>query len=220
MLELVRGILSELQLDAVLERALEAAREVSGATYAALGVLNESRSELERFIAIGVDEETWRRIGEPPTGRGVLGELIDHPVPLRLADLGAHPHSYGFPPEHPAMKTFLGVPVLVAGRPFGNIYLTEKAGGEQFSETDEEAVVGENATSPAPRSVPRTEERAAGAGARRAEGHVRNCSRPRRVSIARTVPMSSRSAGVAQSGGPRGSWLFGGRCQLLGQHAR
>jgi signal transduction histidine kinase len=140
-LELVRGVLSDLQLDAVLERTLEAAREASGATYAALGILNESRSELERFIAIGVDEETWRRIGERPKGRGVLGELIDHPVPLRLADVGAHPHSYGFPPEHPAMKTFLGVPVLIAGRPFGNLYLTQKADGEQFSERDEEAVV-------------------------------------------------------------------------------
>jgi signal transduction histidine kinase len=140
-LELVRGVLSDLDLDAVLERTLEAAREISGATYAAIGVLNQSRSELERFIAIGVDEETWRRIGAPPTGRGVLGELIDHPVPLRLPDVGAHPRSYGFPPEHPAMETFLGVPVFVGDRSFGNLYLTEKAGGEQFSERDEEAVV-------------------------------------------------------------------------------
>ena len=135
------GVLSDLDLDVVLERVIEAAREVSGARYAALGVVDESGTELERFITVGIDEFGRRRIGELPRGRGVLGELIVDPVPLRLADVGAHPHSYGFPAGHPPMKTFLGVPVLVGGQPFGNLYLTEKAGGEPFSEADEETVV-------------------------------------------------------------------------------
>ena len=136
-LELARGVLSDLNLDVVLERVVQAAREVSGARYAALGVLDRSRSELERFVTVGIDEATQSRIGELPRGRGVLGELITHPVALRVADLGAHPHSYGFPAGHPAMKTFLGVPVLVGGEPFGNLYLTEKAGGQGFTEEDE-----------------------------------------------------------------------------------
>ncbi len=120
----------------MLERVVEAARELSGARYAALGVLDEWRTGLERFITTGVDEATRRRIGDLPRGRGVLGELIENPVALRLEDVGAHPHSFGFPHGHPEMKTFLGVPVLVGGRPFGNLYLTEKAGGEPFSEED------------------------------------------------------------------------------------
>ena len=140
-LEVARGVLCDLDLDVVLERVVEAAREVSGARYAALGVLDESRTGLERFIAVGIDGLTRRTIGEPPHGRGVLGELIEHPAPLRLADVGAHPHSYGFPAEHPPMRTFLGVPVMVGGQPFGNLYLTEKAGGEPFTEADEETVV-------------------------------------------------------------------------------
>jgi signal transduction histidine kinase len=139
-LEAARSLLADLELDVVLERVVEAAREVAGARYAALGVLDESRSALERFIAIGVDEETRAGIGELPRGRGVLGELIEHPITLRLADVGAHPHSYGFPPGHPPMKTFLGVPVAVGGQPFGNLYLAEKAGGEQFTEQDARTV--------------------------------------------------------------------------------
>ena len=139
-LEVAQGVLCELDLDAVLERVVEAAREVSGASYAALGVLDRSRTELERFITVGIDEATRGRIGELPRGRGVLGELITSPVPLRVADVGAHAHSYGFPAEHPPMRTFLGVPVVVGGEPFGNLYLTEKAGGEEFTEEDEVTV--------------------------------------------------------------------------------
>ena len=135
-LEVARGVLCELDLDAVLQRVVEAAREVSGASFAALGVLDRSRTELERFITVGIDEATRGGIGELPRGRGVLGELIANPVPLRLADVGAHAHSYGFPAEHPPMRTFLGVPVVVGGEPFGNLYLTEKAGGEEFTEED------------------------------------------------------------------------------------
>ena len=140
-LDVARDVLGELDLDVVLERVVEAARELSGARYGALGVLDRSRTELERFITVGVDEVARQRIGPLPTGKGVLGELITNPRPLRLADVGAHPHSYGFPPEHAPMKAFLGVPVMVGGEPFGNLYLAEKVGGEEFSEDDEHAVV-------------------------------------------------------------------------------
>jgi signal transduction histidine kinase len=138
---LARGVLSELDLEVVLRRLLESARQLSGARYAALGVTDESRTGLERFITLGIDDETRERIGDLPKGRGVLGELIAQPQPLRLADVGAHPHSYGFPPEHPPMTTFLGVPVMIGDAPFGNLYLTEKVGGEQFTEEDERAIV-------------------------------------------------------------------------------
>ena len=121
-------------------RLLEVARELTGARYAAIGVLDERRERLERFLTAGIDEDTRRVIGQLPGGHGVLGVLIDQPQRLRLADVGAHPQSYGFPLAHPPMKTFLGVPILVEGQAWGNLYLTEKAGGE-FSEDDEEAAV-------------------------------------------------------------------------------
>jgi signal transduction histidine kinase len=140
-LEVARSVLSDLDLETVLGQVLAAARELTGARYAALGVLDNSRAELERFIASGIDEATRRAIGPLPRGRGVLGELISDPVPLRLADVGAHPRSYGFPAAHPPMTSFLGVPVFVAGESFGNLYLTEKIGGEQFTEEDERALV-------------------------------------------------------------------------------
>jgi signal transduction histidine kinase len=104
-------------------------------------VLDAERRELERFLTAGIDEETHRRIGDLPRGRGVLGILISDPEPLRLPDVGRHPRSYGFPPGHPEMNTFLGVPVMIGGEAWGNLYLTEKAGGEEFDEGDEEAAV-------------------------------------------------------------------------------
>ena len=124
----------------MLDRVLEAAREVTGARYAALGILNEQHSALEQFLTAGVDEATHRAIGDLPRGRGVLGALIEHPQPLRLADVGQHPSSYGFPAGHPPMRSFLGVPIVIRGQAWGNLYLTEKAGGE-FTESDEEAAV-------------------------------------------------------------------------------
>ena len=141
LLDVGRNVLSELDLDVVLDRVLETAAELTGARYAALGVLDEERRALSRFLTRGVDEETHRAIGDLPQGRGVLGVLIDNPHPLRLGDVGDHPRSYGFPPGHPPMRTFLGVPILVRGEAWGNLYLTEKAGGEDFSPVDEEAVV-------------------------------------------------------------------------------
>jgi signal transduction histidine kinase len=139
LLEIVRGVLAELDLDVVLDRVLEAARELTGARYAALGVLDDARTELARFVTVGIDEATRAEIGVLPRGQGVLGELIEHPAPLRLADVGRHPRSFGFPAGHPPMRSFLGVPIPIGGAPFGNLYLTEKAQGAQFTEADEEA---------------------------------------------------------------------------------
>jgi len=135
------SLLSELDLEAVLRSVVEAAREVTGARYAALGVLDRERRELERFINVGIDEETRRDIGNLPRGRGVLGELIREPAPLRLRDVNTHPHAYGFPPGHPPMNSFLGVPISVRGETYGNLYMTEKQGAEEFDESDEEAAV-------------------------------------------------------------------------------
>jgi len=140
-LDVARSVLEELDLEVVLDRVLEAAKELTGAQYAALGVLDESRTELARFKTLGIDEAGRGEIGDLPRGRGVLGELISSPEPLRLADVGRHPRSWGFPTGHPAMTTFLGVPILVRGRPFGNLYLTEKDDGAEFTQTDEDAVV-------------------------------------------------------------------------------
>ncbi|HTD58667.1 MAG TPA: GAF domain-containing protein, partial [Solirubrobacteraceae bacterium] len=140
-LEIARSVLAELDLEVVLNRVLESARELTGARYAALGVLGSSRTELERFLTLGIDESEREAIGTLPRGRGVLGELIQHPTPLRLTDISEHPRSYGFPHGHPPMQSFLGVPILIDGTPFGNLYLTEKDSGEQFSDADEEAVM-------------------------------------------------------------------------------
>lgn len=134
-------LLSELDLEAVLKSVVDAARELTGARYAALGVLDRERRELERFINVGIDEETQRDIGNLPRGRGVLGELIREPVPLRLRDVNRHPHAYGFPPGHPPMHSFLGVPIAVRGETYGNLYMTEKQGAEEFDQADEEAAV-------------------------------------------------------------------------------
>ena len=129
------------ELEEVVRRVLVAAQELTGARYAALGLLNEKRDALARFLTVGIDEDERQVIGELPVGRGVLGELIAHPQILRLADLARHPHSYGFPPGHPAMKTFLGGPIVIRGEVYGNIYLTEKADGAEFDEADEELLL-------------------------------------------------------------------------------
>ncbi len=139
LVELGSTLLSELDLESVLHSVVEAARELIDAEYAALGVLNPERTELERFIHAGIDEETKRSIGSLPRGRGVLGELIRAPEPLRLRDVNEHPHAYGYPPGHPQMRSFLGVPIRVRGETFGNLYLTEKRGAEEFDESDEKA---------------------------------------------------------------------------------
>ncbi len=141
LIDVGRSLVSELDPEAVLRRLLEAARELTGARYAALGILNPERTELERFLTLGIDHGTRAAIGELPRGRGVLGLLISEPKPLRLHDVGAHPRSYGFPPSHPPMSSFLGVPILIRGEAFGNLYLTDKQGEAEFTEADEEAGV-------------------------------------------------------------------------------
>jgi len=141
LLDAARALVSDLDPDAVLRRLLEAAADVTGARYVALGVLDEAREGLERFVTHGIDAETHRKIGELPKGRGILGTLIQDPRPLRLDSVRDDPRSYGFPPHHPPMTTFLGAPVPIRGEPWGNLYLTEKAGGKPFTEADEEAVV-------------------------------------------------------------------------------
>ena len=140
MLAAARGIVTELDLDRVLERLLEAACSATRARYAAIGVLDEDRRELERFVTRGIDDAAARTIGDLPKGRGILGMLIAEPEPLRLSSVGRHPRSYGFPPGHPPMERFLGVPIVIRGEPWGNLYLTDKAGAE-FDEDDERAAV-------------------------------------------------------------------------------
>jgi signal transduction histidine kinase len=141
LLDVGQALVTELDQKAVLDQVLQAAREITGAQYAALGVLDDRRATLEQFLTSGIEEEAHRKIGDLPRGRGVLGELIEHPEPLRLPDVGLHPSSYGFPAGHPVMRSFLGVPVLIRGKAWGNLYLTEKEGGGEFTEADEEAAV-------------------------------------------------------------------------------
>lgn len=136
-----RSLVTELDPEAVLNRLLEVARELTGARYAAIGVLDERREQLERFLTAGIDEETHRAIGDLPRGRGVLGVLIDDPRPVRLTDVSTHPQSFGFPLAHPPMTSFLGVPLIIDGAAWGNLYLTEKADGKRFTAEDEEATV-------------------------------------------------------------------------------
>ena len=134
------AVSSELSLDAVLQRLVGVAAELTGARYAALGVIAPNGTELERFVTHGVDAETHAAIGALPRGRGILGALIRDAQPLRLQDLSDDPRSVGFPPGHPPMRTFLGVPVLLRGVAYGNLYLAEKELHEDFSEEDEELV--------------------------------------------------------------------------------
>src|SRR3954447_8566506 len=142
LLQAVVSIGSQLDLTEVLDRIVETAAELADAEYAALGVLDPSgESRLSQFVTVGIDEELRAQIGELPHGRGVLGVLINEPRAIRLTDLAEHPASYGFPPNHPPMHTFLGVPISVRGEAFGNLYLTEKRGGGEFTEADEQVVL-------------------------------------------------------------------------------
>jgi signal transduction histidine kinase len=134
------ALTSELSLESLLQKLVETAAALTGARYAALGVIDESGTELERFLTTGVDAETHRAIGDLPRGRGILGVLIRETRALRLGDISADPRSVGFPPNHPPMHTFLGVPVMLRGVAFGNLYLTEKWGGGDFTDEDEELV--------------------------------------------------------------------------------
>jgi signal transduction histidine kinase len=142
LLQAVVSIGSHLELPAVLHSVAETAAELADAEYAALGVVDPAaESRLSQFITVGIDEQAHAVIGDLPHGRGVLGLLIREPRPIRLANLSEHPSSYGFPPGHPPMRTFLGVPITIRGEAYGNLYLTEKRGGGEFSQADEQVVM-------------------------------------------------------------------------------
>ena len=134
------AVTSELSLDALLRRIVEVAAELTGARYAALGVIDASGSELEQFITHGIGDDLRAEIGDLPRGRGILGVLIREAKPLRLRDLAEDPRSVGFPPGHPPMRSFLGVPIMLRGVAYGNLYLTEKQGSEDFTDEDQELV--------------------------------------------------------------------------------
>jgi len=127
-------------LVAQLAGVLEEARQTVGADYAALGILDPERLQLEHFVTLGVDDATRKEVGARPRGRGVLGLLVDDPKPLRLDDVTTHERAYGFPPGHPEMHNFLGVPILVGGEAWGNLYFTQKQSGP-FDEADESLAV-------------------------------------------------------------------------------
>lgn len=141
LLDAGRSVISELDVEVILDRVLTTAAEITGARYAALGILDEERSGLERFIAHGVSASERQAIGRLPRGLGLLGTLIADPRPLRIDDLAEDPRSVGFPPGHPRMRTFLGAPIVVRGEAWGNLYLCDKSGDQPFTADDEEAVV-------------------------------------------------------------------------------
>ena len=132
---------SDLPLAALLQRIVELAAEIGGARYAALGVLSPDGVLIHEFLTVGVTDEERERIGPLPHGRGLLGALISDARPLRLARIQSDPRSVGFPSNHPPMTSFLGVPIAVRGKVFGNLYLTEKIASDEFTEDDEDALV-------------------------------------------------------------------------------
>jgi signal transduction histidine kinase len=134
------ALAAELDLDAVLDRIVELAVEITDARYGALGVLGEDAPRIERFVTKGVTEQERAAIGDPPVGHGILGLLIAERKPVRIPDIGSDPRAYGFPPNHPPMHSFLGVPVTALGQIFGNIYLTEKQGADEFTDEDQTAL--------------------------------------------------------------------------------
>jgi signal transduction histidine kinase len=140
LLDATMAIGSEVSLESLLLRLVTTAAELTGARYAALGVIDPSGRQLEQFVTTGIDDETHTAIGELPRGRGVLGVLIDEATPLRLHHLSDDPRSVGFPPNHPPMNTFLGVPIMLRGVAYGNFYLTEKEAGDDFTDEDQEIV--------------------------------------------------------------------------------
>ena len=135
------AIITEVSLEGVLARVAQVAAEVTGAQYAAVGVLGSDGKVLEHFTTYGITDEQHARIGAPPAGRGILGVIIRDALPLRLDDLTRHAESGGFPPHHPPMRSFLGVPIFGRGGVFGSLYLTEKRDGEAFTEEDENLAI-------------------------------------------------------------------------------
>jgi GAF domain-containing protein len=141
LLDAVMSVASGLSLPDTLRRITQLAADLADAQYAALGVLGPEGRDLVEFVTVGIDPHGRAEIGDLPSGKGILGLLIDEPEPIRLPDLARHPASAGFPPNHPPMRSFLGVPLRVREAVFGNLYLTEKRGGGEFTQRDQELVV-------------------------------------------------------------------------------
>jgi signal transduction histidine kinase len=141
LVDAVLSISADLEMASVLQNIIDAAMDLVDARYGAIGVLDETKTALAEFVTAGLDDETYRAIGDLPKGHGILGLLIVEPKPLRLPDLREHPESYGFPPHHPPMRSFLGVPIVVRQEVFGNLYLTDKRSGEVFTDVDEELTI-------------------------------------------------------------------------------
>ncbi|MGH8791621.1 MAG: GAF domain-containing protein, partial [Stackebrandtia sp.] len=137
LLDAVVSVGAGLELDSTLRHIVQAAVDLVDARYGALGVIAESDDGLSAFVYVGIDDEQKEQIGSLPAGRGVLGVLIEDPQVIRLADIGEHEASVGFPAHHPPMKSFLGAPVRVRDEVFGNIYLSEKRGAAEFTADDE-----------------------------------------------------------------------------------
>ena len=142
MLEATLLLEADLDLPTLLRHIVEEARSITGARFGALGVVNHERTALSEFVTAGIDAQTETQIGARPKGLGVLGLLINDPQPLRLSRISSHPGSFGFPRGHPEMTSFLGVPIMMRGEVFGNLYLTDKIGWSEFTLDDEETVVG------------------------------------------------------------------------------
>ena len=142
LLDAVLTVGSDLDLPAMLQRIVATSVDLVDATYGAVGVLDDTGTRLAQFVTVGLDDEQHRAIGNLPEGHGILGLLILDAKPLRLPDLTEHPDSYGFPPNHPPMRSFLGVPIRLREQVFGNLYLTDKKSAEVFSDVDEELAVG------------------------------------------------------------------------------
>jgi nitrate/nitrite-specific signal transduction histidine kinase len=142
LLDAVVDVGAGLDLPSILRRVVEAATDLAGAEYGALGVLDPTGTRLDDFITVGVTDDVRGRIGDLPHGHGILGLIIDGDQPVRLDDLRRHPDRFGFPKGHPPMRTFLGVPIRIRDRTFGDLYLTEKRGGGAFTDADEELVEG------------------------------------------------------------------------------
>lgn len=173
------SVFSQHTLDRVLQEVVDVARDVVGARYAALGVVGEDHDSLVEFVTSGMDDATRARIGDLPRGRGLLGAVIRAATPIRTADINRHPQRYGFPPHHPPMRSFLGVPVAVRGIVFGNLYLTEKVGAEEFS-TEDEAI----AILLAAQAAVAVENARLHEGSQRLLGQVREMQRQRELSLA------------------------------------
>src|SRR5665647_447298 len=140
LIEVGCSLVANLDLESLLDQIVEAARDLTGARYGALGILNEQGNQLDRLVVAGIDDEQRAQIGRLPRGEGVLGLLIEDPRPLRLSKASDHDVLNQFPPHHPSIDNFLGVPILIHGEVFGDLYLADKSTGE-FDESDESSVV-------------------------------------------------------------------------------